>query len=86
MMEKYIRHFTSVSFVKDSPSFKYKEYLDQNNYKKYKLTKVVEEGIINGEYMYTLIDKSGNVIEEAVRASNEKDAWDMLLESKKGSA
>ena len=48
LIEKYIKHFTSLSFVQECPTFKYKEYLDQNNYKKYKLVKVLEEGIING--------------------------------------
>ena len=66
--------------MQECPTFKYKEYLDQNNYKKYKLTKVIEEGIINGEYMYKLTDKTGNVIGEPIRASNDKDAWDVLLE------
>ncbi len=35
---------------------------------------------MNGEYMYKLTDKSGNVIGEPVRASNDKNAWDVLLE------
>lgn len=26
-MEKYIKHFTSLSFVRECPTFKYKEYL-----------------------------------------------------------
>ena len=62
LIEKYIKHFTSLSFVEECPTFKYKEYLDQNNYKKYKLSKVLEEGIVNGEYLYRLTDKTGNVI------------------------
>lgn len=48
LMEKYIKHFTSLDFVSECPTFKYKDYLDQNNYKKYKLVKVVEEGIVDG--------------------------------------
>lgn len=83
LMQKYIKHFTSITFVEQCPTYKYKEYLDQNNYKKYKLVKVIEQGIVNGEYMYKLTDKSGNVIGEPVRASNDKNAWDVLLEQSK---
>lgn len=42
VMEPYIRHFTDLAFVEQSPNYKYKEYLDQNNYKKLKLAKVIE--------------------------------------------
>ena len=62
VMAPYIRHFTDLAFVEQSPNYKYKEYLDQNNYKKLKLIKVSEEGIVNGEYLYRFSDKSGNVI------------------------
>lgn len=58
----YLKHFTSKWFIEECPTYKYKEYLDQNNYKKFKLVKVIEEGIINGEYEYKLIDKGGNII------------------------
>lgn len=84
MMEKYIKHFTNISFVEECPTYKFKEYLDQNNYKKYKLVKILEEGIVKGEYMYQLTDKTGNSIGEAVRAANDKDVWDVLLEQKGG--
>ena len=62
VMAPYIRHFTDLAFVEQSPNYKYKEYLDQNNYKKLKLIKVSEEGIANGEYFYRFSDKSGNII------------------------
>ena len=81
VMAPYIRHFTDLAFVEQSPNYKYKEYLDQNNYKKLKLTKVSEEGIVNGEYLYRFSDKSGNVIRE-LRASNDKDAWDKFFDTK----
>lgn len=62
MIEKYIRHFTSTSFIEQSPTYKFKEYLDQNNYKKIKISKVAEEGISDGGYLYRFSDKSGNMI------------------------
>lgn len=80
IMGPYIRHFTDLSFVEQSPNFKYKEYLDQNNYKKLKLMKVIEEEIINGEYLYRFADKTGNLIKE-LRASNAKDAWDKFFDT-----
>lgn len=72
----YIKHFTSISFIEQCPNYKYKEYLNQNNYKKYKLAKVMDEGIIDGQYLYRLVDRQGSSIGEEVRASNDKDAWD----------
>lgn len=81
VMEPYIRHFTDLSFVEHSPNYKYKEYLDQNNFKKIKLTKVVEEAIIDGEYLYRFSDKAGNLVGKEFRASNDKDAWDKFYES-----
>ena len=81
VMEPYIRHFTDLSFVEQSPNYKYKEYLDQNNFKKIKLIKVVEEAIIDGEYLYRFSDKAGNLIGKEFRASNDKDAWDKFYES-----
>lgn len=81
VMEPYIRHFTDLAFVEQSPNYKYKEYLDQNNYKRLKVVKVVEEGIINGEYLYRFSDKNGNMIERELRASNDKDAWDKFFDS-----
>lgn len=39
LIGKYIKHFTSMAFVEECPTYKYKDYLDQNNYKKYKLVK-----------------------------------------------
>jgi len=62
MVEPYIKHFTSMSFIEQSPTYKFKEYLDQNNYKKIKLEKVSGEGVVNGEYLYRFKDKSGNII------------------------
>lgn len=41
LIEKYLKHFTSMNFVEECPTYKYKDYLDQNNYKKYKLVKKV---------------------------------------------
>lgn len=81
LMGPYIRHFTDLSFVEQSPNYKYKEFLDQNNYKKLKLVKVVEEGIINGEYLYRFSDKTGSIIERELRASNDKDAWDKFFDA-----
>jgi hemolysin-activating ACP:hemolysin acyltransferase len=86
LMGPYIKHFTNPAFIEQCPSYKFKEYLDQNNYKKYKLVKVVEgmEGaIINGEYAYRLTDKKGNQIGNDVWAGSDKDAWDLLLEEAK---
>ena len=45
--------------------------------------KVVEEGMVDGQYLYRLTDKKGNTIGQEVRASNDKDAWDELLEISK---
>lgn len=82
LTEKYIKHFTSIEFVRECPNYKFKEYLDQNNYKKYRLQKVQEEGIVEGKYLYQLTDKNGNIIGEPVRAVSEKDAWDVLFETR----
>jgi dsRNA-specific ribonuclease len=40
-IKSFIDHFASMSFVSQSPSFKYKEYLDHNNYKNIKIVKNV---------------------------------------------
>lgn len=81
VIEPYVKHFTDFSFVEQSPSFKCKEYLDQNNYKTIKVNKInEEEKIINGEYLYQFSDKTGNKIGLEIRASNEKDAWDKFIE------
>ena len=45
-----------------------------------KLLKVLEEEIINGEYLYRFSDKKGNLIKE-LRASNDKDAWDKFFDT-----
>lgn len=79
-MLPYIKHFTDLSFVEQSPNFKYKEYLDQNNYKNLKMVKVIEEEIVNGEYLYRFSDRTGNLIKD-IRASNDKDAWDKFFDT-----
>lgn len=81
MIEPYIRHFTDMSFIEQSPNYKFKEYLDQNNYKQVKVVKSFEESVVAGEYMYKFTDKAGNVIGESVSATNEKDAWDKFFDS-----
>lgn len=61
---KFFNHFTEMDNLKVYPAYKFREYLQKNNYRNYKIVKDSSAQPENGKFRFILTDQKGTVIEE----------------------